>query len=117
MQAVTLTVPYPPSANRYWRRSKHATYISSEARAYKEQVRLENLRVKPIQGKVRLTAKVFRPRRSGDLMNREKVLCDALQGVAYEDDSQIWEAHFYLEDDKQNPRVEVTVEALNVDAA
>lgn len=108
-QQVILTVPYPPSANRYWRMARNRLYPSAEAKAYKEEVRLTNLRCKPLEGKVKLTAKVYRPRKAGDLMNREKVLCDALQGVAYLDDNQIWEAHFFMFDDKANPRVEVEI--------
>lgn len=60
-----------------------------------------------------MTAKVYRPRRVGDLMNREKVLSDALQGIAFHDDKQIVEAHFYQHDDKDNPRVEVEVEVID----
>ncbi len=109
---MNLTVPYPPSANRYWRVARNIVYVSAEAKAYKLEVKYRNLKAKPLDGKVRLTARIFRPRKSGDMMNREKVLSDALAGVAYHDDNQIWEAHFYLDDDKANPRVEVTVELL-----
>lgn len=109
---MNLTVPYPPSANVYWRVARNMVYVSKEAKAYKDEVRLTNLRTKPLQGPVRLTAMVYRPRKAGDLMNREKVLCDALQGVAYVDDKQIIEAHFFLFDDKKNPRVDVTVEEV-----
>lgn len=107
-----LTVPYPPSANRYWRIARNRLYVSSEARDYKQVVKLTNLRVKPLDGPVRLTATIYRPQKSGDLMNREKVLSDALQGVAYHDDKQIVEAHFYLADNKDNPRVEVNIEPV-----
>lgn len=51
----------------------------------------------------------YRARRSGDLDNRMKVLWDALQGVAYDNDSQIVEIHARRYDDKRNPGVYVTV--------
>jgi hypothetical protein len=38
-----------------------------------------------------------------------KVLVDALQGIAYSNDSQVSELHAYLHDDKARPRVEVNV--------
>lgn len=109
-----LTLPLPPSANRYWRRAGHTIYLSAEAKQFKAEVYLlgKALRLKPLDGPVRLTAYVFRKIKAGDLMNREKVLSDSLQGVAYFDDSQIVEAHFYLGDDKKNPRVEVEIESV-----
>lgn len=107
-----LTVPYPPSANRYWRRHGHTIYLSNEARQYKESVKLTMRSGPPIQGKVRVTARLYRPAKRGDMLNREKVLMDALEGVAFVDDSQIWEAHFYQFDDKVNPRAEVEVERI-----
>ena len=118
---LTVTLPYPPSANRYWRHcvinGRVSVYLSGEAKKYKRDIAVIGLSLgcKPLEGRVRFTAKVFRPRKSGDLMNREKVLCDALQQVAYIDDSQITEAHFFLFDDRENPRVEVHVEALETE--
>lgn len=106
---VKLTLPYPPSSNRYWRHARGFTYLSKEAKQYRADVQLIGIRCKPLAGPVRMTVQVYRPRKAGDLMNREKVLSDALQGVAFENDSQIREAHFFLFDDKKNPRVEVEV--------
>lgn len=109
---IRLTLPYPPSANVYWRIWKNRVIVSREARAYKEgvRVRCKLMRAKPMTGAVALTLYVYRPRRAGDLGNRLKVLEDALQGFAYEDDDQVVEVHMYRGDDKENPRVEVTVE-------
>ena len=42
--------------------------------------------------------------------NRIKVLEDALQGVAFLNDSQVVELTAALAEDKANPRMEVTVE-------
>ena len=36
----------------------------------------------------------------------------SLQGVAYDNDSQIVEIHAYLRDDKADPRVEVEIEEV-----
>lgn len=112
-----LTLPYPPSSNRYWRtaaRGKRAiTYLSDEAKCYRQEVALICRQCVPVNGAIKFTATVYRPRRAGDLMNREKVLSDALQGFAFHDDKQIVESHWYLRDDKHNPRVEVEVEVID----
>lgn len=110
---IHLTLPYPPSANVYWRAWKGRMLVSREARAYKAGVlaRCKLMRLgKPLTGAVALFVRVYRPRRVGDLGNRLKVLEDALQGIAFEDDDQVIEVHMWREDDKENPRVEVTVE-------
>lgn len=35
---IMLELPYPPSANLIWRRSKFSTYMSKEGKAYKQWV-------------------------------------------------------------------------------
>ena len=55
---------------------------------------------------------VYRARRAGDLDNSLKVLLDALNGIAFEDDSQVVEIHARREEDPANPRVEVQIEPL-----
>lgn len=107
-----ITLPYPPSANRYWRTFRGRTVVSTEAREYKKQVGLIcNVGgVEPVAGEVIFRADVYRPLKRGDLSNRIKVLEDALNEYAYEDDAQIVELHYRLFDDKKNPRVEVEIE-------
>lgn len=106
-------LPFPPSSNRYWRIWRGRAVVSTEARQYKNGVRLRLLSDgyrKPLAGPVVLTASFYRPRRVGDTDNMLKVLQDALNGVAWEDDSQVTEIHAYRMDDKENPRVVVRVE-------
>lgn len=112
-----LVLPVPPSSNRYWRLDKRNghLYPSEEAKRYKHGLKLraltEGLR-KPLAGPVVASVVVYRARRAGDLDNSLKVLLDALNGVAFEDDSQVIEIHARREDDPSNPRVEVRVEAM-----
>ena len=118
---IVLTLPYPISANRYWatrvikkrgaRASSAMTYVTSEAKAYKEKVRLlalESGAVQPIIGRVSITYFLHphRPQdadkrikrdpenwedtvRCIDLDNAQKVLLDALKGVVIEDDKWV----------------------------
>lgn len=102
-----LKLPYPISTNRYWRTYRGrdgypVTVPSDEARQYKAQVgwiaKAAGLR-SPIPGhlEVRVVLHPLRPKkiridrdvRSIDLDNALKVAIDALNEIAYGDDSQI----------------------------
>lgn len=108
---MTITLPSPVSANRYWRNFRGRMVVSAEAKAYKEQVawiaRAAGMEL--LTGDVSVTMKVYRPAKRGDIDNAAKILLDSLNGIAYSDDSQIVEIHAYRYDDKANPRVEVEV--------
>lgn len=62
-----------------------------------------------MQGPVIVRIRVYRKRRHGDLDNILKALLDALNGVAYRDDSQVVEIHAQRFDDPRAPRVEIMV--------
>lgn len=114
-----LTLPYPPSTNRAWRTAyvpklkRAVVYPSKEYTEYKEWLgRMVKIKgMIPLAGPVEMIARLYRPAKRGDLMNPIKVLCDALQGVAYLNDDQIVRAHVEMYDDKDHPRVEVEVTA------
>lgn len=112
IQSIDLELPMPPSANRYWRNYRGRTVVSDEARAYKEQIgwTLTAKGIRPLDGELVVTIRVYRERKSGDLDNRIKVVLDALRGHAYQDDSQVTQIHAYRYDDKHNPRVEINIE-------
>lgn len=112
MTDIHLSLPYPPSANRYWRSFRGTTVVSSEAKQYKRDVALLAGGTEPFEGDVILCLDVYRARKAGDLSNRIKVLEDALQGIAYIDDKQVVEIHARRFDDARNPRVEVTIKAV-----
>jgi crossover junction endodeoxyribonuclease RusA len=89
---IHLSLPEPPSANRYWRVFRGRAVKSAEARAYVDIVKYHAAmqRVKaPISGDVILTVVWRRQRRAGDLDNRLKCLLDALKGIAFADDKQV----------------------------
>lgn len=118
MTSITVTLPYPPSANRYWRhralpRGGISTYISSDGKAFRANVHHALLAAgvrKPIQGRVHVEYTLYparpkdwqtRVRKLGDawhdtvrcidLDNAQKALMDALKGVAFEDDGWVHE--------------------------
>lgn len=116
---ITLTLPYPISANRYWQtrvikvagQTRAMTYVSTEAKVFKEQVgwlaKAAGI-LKPILGRVAISYTLHphcpqdahrRMKRDPytwddtvqciDLDNAQKVLLDALKGVAIEDDKWV----------------------------
>ena len=100
-----LILPYPVSTNRYWRIFRGKAVPSKEATAYKMLVkaRAREAGIVPIIGHVSLHI-TLRPKLNKDgseskvcidLDNALKVTLDALNGVAYADDSQIVELYVF----------------------
>jgi len=104
-----MMLPYPISANRYWRTFRGRTVRSSDAMAYKEEVqtiaaecltgaltgcvrvKLELHPVLPLDAarRAKKDPKWGLSVRRIDLDNACKVALDALQGIAFENDRQI----------------------------
>ncbi len=112
----TLMLPEPPSANRWWRmvviKGQARMLTSKEARDYKAGVALLGGSKMIAAGPVRVTIDWYRERKSGDLDKRIGVLLDAVQGVLYDNDAQITEITARRHDDRGNPRIVITAEAL-----
>ena len=93
MEALTLTLPWPPSVNHYYRRVGARTLISREGRRYRSHICvILKDRIKTVfEGRVRMDINAHPPdRRRRDLDNITTALLDALEhGGVYEDDSQI----------------------------
>ena len=102
---IEITVPWPPSVNRYWRQFQGRMIISAEGRKYREaiiqQVFIEGL-VKRLTGDLKVTIEAFRPdERRRDLDNLLKSTLDALAHAGlYEDDSQIRDLRIYWASEK-----------------
>lgn len=85
--------------------------LSAEARAYKQEAALRALqtRQRPLSGPVAVSIAWYRKRRAGDLDKRLGVVLDALQGVAYANDSQIVALTATRHESPDNPRVDITI--------
>lgn len=139
---ITLTLPYPISSNRYWRPVKLGAHISivptKEAKAFREQVgymaRAAGCR-SPLSGRIAVHLQLYphrpqdwqaRQRKHGaawddtvqciDLTNAEKVLMDALNGIAFGDDKQVrrYSAE-RMEPDDKGARVVLTIRPMAVE--
>jgi len=89
----TITLPWPPSVNHYWRTWRGRMLISRQGRAYREQVGaiLRAAGVTPLPGRLAVHVELYPPdRRKRDVDNTFKAIGDSLQhGRAFDDDSQI----------------------------
>ena len=100
MNGVSLTLPWPPSMNTYWRTFKGRMIFSAKGRAYREavieQVQLQG-GLKGYQGKLVVEVEAYRPdKRRRDLDNLLKATLDSLAHAGvYEDDSQIHDLRIY----------------------
>lgn len=140
---IELTLPYPISSNRYWRPvniGKHITIVpTKEAKEYKAAVgwkaRAAGVRA-PIEGRIRVDIALYpqRPQdwakraqrdpvswddgvRCIDLDNANKVLLDALKGVAFVDDAWVRELHSQRMEPDGDARVVVTITPMALAAA
>jgi crossover junction endodeoxyribonuclease RusA len=113
---MVLTLPEPPSANRYWRIYRGRAVVSAEAKAYKATVHDEARRAgyRPFGPDVRVKVSLYwyRAKRMGDLDNRIKVTLDALRGVLYADDKQVVVIHAERIERPREGRLFVMVERV-----
>ena len=111
---ITLIVPVPPSANDWHRHVGRRVLISAKARAYVKALPYHVLPMNPFVGPIRVEIRWFRARRAGDVDKRGAILLDALQGIAYTDDSQIADYRIVRDDSEPKAaRMVVTITPLN----
>lgn len=88
-----MSLPWPPSANRYWRNVKGKTLVSKEAKDYKRVVKALSFtwKRKPILGRVEINISAYPPnKRRRDIDNLLKITIDSLKDCGiFKDDSQI----------------------------
>ena len=115
-----LTLPIPPSVNRIWRHFNGRIVISADGKAFKDIVFWEakKRRVEKLHGQVELIAilhprlrkkETDKPGRRIDLDNLLKILCDSLNGIAYDDDCQIVSLRAMVGEPVQDGAVSVEV--------
>lgn len=94
MAKIALKIPWPPSANRYWRSvgGLNKPYVSPEARKYIALIKTYNLLKKTcFHGRISLYIEAFPPdKRKRDIDNVLKVVCDSFEKAGFFlNDSQI----------------------------
>ena len=119
MDAMKLILPYPVSANRYWRtfvakrQQRAITFVSEEAKAFKQECawRAKAAGCRPASGLVELRVVLIPKNRvCMDLDNALKVTIDALKGIVYADDAQVFKITAVRRDpDPTGARLEVEI--------
>jgi crossover junction endodeoxyribonuclease RusA len=137
---IVLTLPYPISANRYWRsfvpkgQKRAIVTLSDEAKAYKTEAAWLAKAAgvhHPIGGRVAIDVQLYPKRpldwakrvktdpacwddtvQCIDLDNANKVLLDALKGVAIVDDKWVRRLHAERMEPDGEARVVVTIKPL-----
>jgi crossover junction endodeoxyribonuclease RusA len=100
---ITMTLPWPPSMNTYWRTYQGRMIISAKGRDYRkavaEQVTLQAGALN-YQGKLRVQIEAYRPdNRRRDLDNLLKAVLDGCTHAGvWEDDSNIVDLRIYWAD-------------------
>lgn len=105
-----ITLEIPPLLNRLYKIGAKGMYKNPEANRYKVSCavtcRLAKI-TKPIKEPLQLNVYWYRKALRGDIDGILKVLLDALQGILYENDSQIMKITVEKLHDKKNPRIEL----------
>lgn len=116
---LVMTLPEPPSANRWWRKWRNRMVLSPEARQYKAFALVRVIAATGLHASrfplfptapIRVTVTWYRGRKSGDLDKRLGVVLDALQGIGYRNDGQIVDLVAERIDRPGDPGLTVTVE-------
>ncbi|WP_287416611.1 RusA family crossover junction endodeoxyribonuclease [Oceanithermus sp.] len=113
-----ITLPWPPSVNRYWRNINGRTLVSREGRAYRAAVLSEVLlqgAAQHYRGRLRMVIVAHPPdRRRRDLDNLVKAIQDGLEfaGV-FDDDGQIDDLRVVRAERVPGGRVVVEVEEVS----
>lgn len=115
---ITFEVPYPPSANRYWRMFNNRMVISSEAKQYMylvDSIVSKSFRFDPLDG-IKVVSAMYPPdNRKRDLDNALKVLLDSFERAGvYENDSQIKEIHATMMPVLKPGKVVVSFERIEI---
>lgn len=108
-----ITLPVPPSANRWHRTINGRPILSREARLY-TRVAMTLAMAQKVQcihapTEVEVAIVWYRQRKSGDVDKRGAIMLDALQGIAYDNDSQIRRYSIERYENKQSPRMEIEI--------
>lgn len=116
---VILELPYPPSANRIYRRGRFATYLSQEGRDYKMAVAeyVSENAIPKFEDTSKLKVKfILRPRdkRRRDISNCLKIVEDAIQDAGvFSDDFMIEELTIKRGEVISNGLIIVTIEEIS----
>jgi crossover junction endodeoxyribonuclease RusA len=114
---IVFVVDGPPVPKARPRRSTHGGVFTPAATTAAEtdiRWQLRAAGARPLPGDVAMQMRFFTAtRRRVDIDNLEKLVMDACNGFAYDDDKQVVEKHSYLTRGDKRPRTEVRIWSLD----
>jgi Holliday junction resolvase RusA-like endonuclease len=105
----------PPSTNNLYVNSGKRRFLNPKARAAKEAIGWEaraQYRGEPLEGPLAVKVALWWPDKRNHDIDNIKALLDALTGILWLDDGQINDLHITKGYDKAQPRVEMTIVAV-----
>lgn len=118
MECPTLTLPWPPSVNTYWRHARGRTYLAERGRQYRRLVfncvLWQNYGRTELDARLALYIEACPPdRRTRDLDNLLKGPLDAMAAAGlYDDDGQIDDLHIVRGERVKGGALRVRITAL-----
>lgn len=117
----TITLPFPPSVNTYWRQFRGRAILSAKARLYRKQVHVccGVQAIDKMDGRLTMLIELHPPdRRRRDVDNYSKGILDALcHAGVYDDDEQIDDLRVVRRAREDGGRAVVTVKMLDKEGA
>lgn len=117
---IHLTLPEPPCLNQRMRvtnrgRGARGVYIIAKSKDFKDDVfwLWQESKQEMLHGSLEMQIEWFSASNRSDIDSRLKDVLDGLNKLAYHDDSQIKKLSIVRVVDKENPRMEVTVQTLH----
>ena len=112
----SLILPWPPSANRYWRFVKGMVLVSEEARRYRGTIKKLSLVWKrpQLKGRLQISIQAYPPDNRGrDLDNCLKIVLDSLEKAKlFVNDSQFDKIIIERAETRENGELHVNIEEI-----
>ena len=107
----------PQSTNHIYKRTGSRIYMTSKAKELKESYQWQakdQWDEDILDGNLGINIRLFfSDNRRRDWDNWHKISIDSLEGIVFEDDSQIQEAFIEKDIDRDNPRIEIDIYELD----
>lgn len=110
----SITLPLPTTDNHTYLQRGKFRFMIKEAKEWKlaTQLKAKSIwKTEPLETPIWLDVKFFL-KRERDIHGSTKLICDSFEGIVYVNDKQITEVSLHKNFDKNDPRVEVTIESL-----
>jgi len=114
MKQFKITLELPPTDNHLYLQRGKMRFMTRQGKEWKEIAQLLSKQIwkqELLEGEL-LADIVFYLKRDRDIQGSTKLLLDTFQEIVYNNDNQLTHINLHKMMDKENPRVELTIEKL-----